>query len=187
MARRSARGAALPYKPFEPEQDVGEGKGERCGIRRDYRSRTQQFSPVIPIACIAKGPKPLMGMGLSYGRPRSHDFSTLASLIPGSTDLIKAAMRGWQLRRLRKRTLPGYLSGSIDIHHSPVASLSVPHAPRWRTKRRSCHQIFLKERSQRLHRGLIKGCKKAREGRRVRQVCSAKKRHERPCKRSNSL
>src|SRR5438128_1270338 len=57
----------------------------------------------------------------------------------------------------------------------------------WGTERRSCHEIFLKERPQRLHRGLIKGRKKAGERRGMRQVRSPEERHERSSKRREPL
>ncbi len=57
-------------------------------------------------------------------------------------------------------------------------ALPVPEPTGWAGKWRSRHQIFLKERAQRLHRGLIKGGEKARKRSSMRQVRSAKEGHE---------
>jgi hypothetical protein len=68
-----------------------------------------------------------------------------------------------------------------------MLALPVPHPTRWGGKRRSCHEIFLKERAQRLHRGLIKSREIAGKGRGMRQVRSPKQCHERLGKRKEPL
>src|SRR4029453_9305008 len=89
--------------------------------------------------------------------------------------------------RLRKGPLSGRLFGSIHIHHGPMHSLAIPY-PAWRAaKCRSGHQIFLKERAQRLHRGLIKSSKKAGKRPSMRQLRSAKQSHEWFSKREESF
>src|SRR5206468_3093074 len=83
-----------------------------------------------------------------------------------------SAMRGRKLWRLRKGSLPSCLLGGIHIHHGPMRSLAVPYPTCWGGERRSGHQIFLKERAQCLHRGLIKSSKKARKRPSMRQLRS---------------
>jgi len=72
-------------------------------------------------------------------------------------------MGGWQVCPVREGTLSCGLPGSIHIDDQPVLSLTIPDAT-WRgAKRRSCHQIFLKERSKGLYGRRIKGGEKTAE------------------------
>ncbi len=106
---------------------------------------------------------------------------------PGAEDQIKAAMRSRKICCLGKGSLSGSLFCSIDVYHCPMLALPVPH-PTWRGgERRSCYQIFLKERAEGLHGPVIKGCKKAGKRCGMRQVRSPKKRHERFGKREEAL
>ncbi len=54
---------------------------------------------------------------------------------------------------------------------------TIPQAS-WGVERLACHEIFLKERPQRLHGCLIKDSKKARERRARGQAMATKERHE---------
>ncbi len=128
-----------------------------------------------------------MGMRLEYGGSRAHDFSPLASQVPGSRDQIKAAMRSRKICCLGKGPKASSLFCSIDIYHCPMLTLSVPHPTWWGGEHWSCHQIVLKECAERLHGPLIKGRQKAGKRCRMRQVRSPKKRHERLSKRKEAL
>src|SRR5947209_3378624 len=83
----------------------------------------------------------------------------------------------WQRLHLWERSLTGCLFGSIHIHHDPLLTQTIAQAA-WRGERLAGHKIFLEERAQCLHRHLIKGGKKAREGRARGQVMATKERHK---------
>src|SRR6266704_722965 len=179
--------SGIAIQAVQTSQDVGEGKRKRAGIAADHRSGSQQFTPVIAIACISETGQPLMGMRLEHGGSRAHDFSPLASQVPGSSDQIKATMRSRKVCCLGKCSLSGSLFCSIDIYHDPMLALPIPY-PTWRGgEHRSCNQVFLKERAERFNGPLIKGGQKAGKRCRMRQVRSPKKRHERFGKREESL
>jgi len=73
------------------------------------------------------------------------------------------------------------LPGSIDIYHHILLVKTIPQAAD-RDEGGSRHQIRLKLRAQGLHRCLIKGGEKTREGRTIRQAIALKERHEDVCK-----
>src|SRR5579859_4791999 len=164
-----------------------EGKSKPAGIARDHLSCPQQFSPVIAIACIAERAQPLVRMRLQDCRSRAHDFSPFASQVSGSSDQLKAAMRSRKACGLGKCSLSGSLFCAIDIDHGPLLALPVPY-PTWRGgEHRTCHQVVLKERAERLHGPVIKGCQKTGKRGGMRQVRSPKKRHEQFGKREEAL
>jgi len=171
----------------QTRQDVAEGKRKRAGIALDRCSGSQQFPPVIASAGVAERAQPLVRMRLQDRRSRAGDFSPFASQVAGSCDQLKAAMGQRQVCALGKCPKAHCLFCAIDIHHGPLATLPIPHPTSWGSERRSRHQIFLKEYAQCLHRCLLKGREIAGKRRRMRQVCSAKQRHERLGKRKESV
>src|SRR5205807_6370901 len=124
-----------------------------------------------------KGAQELMGMGLQKRRAGAHDFSSLASLVPWSGNLIETAMGYGKRWEVGKRTLASGLPGPIDIHHHIRLVATIPQAAA-RGEGGACQQIFLKLRTQCLHRSLIKGGEKTREGRTIWQTLARKECHE---------
>ena len=133
--------SGIAIQSVQTSQDVGEGKRKRAGIAADHRSGSQQFTPVITIAGVAERAQPLVRMRLQNRRSRACDFSPFASQVAGRRDQLKAAMGRRKVCGLGKCSLPDCLFGAIDIHHGPMASQAIPHPTRWRSERRSRHQI----------------------------------------------
>ena len=119
-----------------------------------------------------------MRMRLEQDCAGADDFSPLTPLIAWRADLVKTTMRRGQDFRLRKRPLPGGGPRSIHIDHRPLLSRPIEQTAR-EVKRFASKEIFLKARTQSFHCRLVKGRKKTRKGRTMRQTISPKQGHER--------
>jgi hypothetical protein len=122
-------------------------------------------------------------MFLKHNSTSTNDFSSFPSSVAWCAHLIKPAIGSRQGVCLRQRALTSCLSGPIHIDHDPLPTGSVKQATR-RGKRRSCKQVFLKERAERFHWWPIQGRKKAGQSGAMRQPISAKQGHERRGPRS---
>lgn len=156
-------GSGIAIQAIQPKQDRGSGEPKVCRIAGDYLNSSPQFASVIPVARPAKRAEKLMRMRLEDHRPGANNLSPLAALIARRAHQIKPAMGSRQGVRLRKRSLAGHLSCPIHIHYCPLRSRPVEQAAR-RSKWGASQHILVKARTQGLHRGLVKGSKKARQG-----------------------
>src|SRR5512135_1402498 len=99
----------IAIQAIEANDDVGERKRERAGIRRNYGTRLFELLAILPIARVATCAQPLVRVRLQDRRPCSDHFPALASQMSRSTHSVKAAMRRWQIFRRWKRALAGRL------------------------------------------------------------------------------
>ena len=83
-ASRSARGAALPYKPSRRVKTWERGRASAAGIAADHRSGSQQFPPVIAIACVAER-APAIG-AYALAEPSFSCVRFLPACVPGSRE-----------------------------------------------------------------------------------------------------
>jgi len=105
---------------------------------------------------------------------RGNQSAGVARQYCGSTKQVENC----QVWCVRQRSLSGRLPGSIHIHDHPMLSQAVPQPAWWRGKRRSGHQILLKEDSKGFYAWLIQSSKKATEGGTTGKVLAAKEGHE---------
>ena len=100
----------------------------RGRIPANHLDRSLQLFSVIAIASSPEGAQELMRMGLQKRGAGSHDFSSLASLVPWGRNLIETAMGCGKRWELGERTLAGGLPGPIDIHHHILLVATIPQA-----------------------------------------------------------
>ena len=126
-------------------------------------------------------------MGLQDGGAGAHDFSALAPSVSGGTDLIQAPPRGWVLWTGGQGTLASGLSRGVDIDDHQALPPSIRQPADLLLREPMLEALVLKERSQRLHAGLIHIGEKTAQRRAVRQLLTAKERHEGTGKRRQAL
>ena len=173
--------SGVAIQAIQPHQDLGEEEFVHRCVPGDDLESPLQFFPVIAVASSPKSTQELMRMGLQKRGAGSHDFPPLASLVSWGRNLGETSMRGGQRWELRECALTSGLPGSIDIYHHILLVKTIPQAAD-RGERGSRHQICLKLRAQSLHRWLIKGGEKTREGRTIWQPIALKECHEDLCK-----
>lgn len=129
-----------------------------------------------------------MGVCLQHGGAGPHHLPALAPQIARSANLLQPALRGRKISRTWQSSLASGVPRSIDIEDEPRGSLSIPQPTRLlRLLQRASHQIFEKQRSQRLDRSLIQSSKKAAQRRTSRQSIPSEQSHERGRKRLQTL
>src|SRR6266571_4812879 len=151
-------------------------------VALDGCHRPTQLCPVLAVARVAKGGKPLMGMGLQDGGAGADDFPSLAPSVARGTQRAQAPLGSRPIQCFRQGTLAGRLSRAINVEDEQVVPLSVPQSARLLLLHEgTSQQILEKQRAQRLNRRLIEAAEKAAERRTRRQPVASEERHERAC------
>src|SRR5882724_978011 len=146
-----------------------EGKGERGHVAGNSLKRLPEFASILSIPTPRIRSQPVVRMGLENRGACSPHFSSFPSKIARSTYVVHTTMWRWKLFTLTQGSLASGLLCCIHIDDYPMVPQPIPQSAGWRRFLSTRHQIRLKQRAQSLHTGLIDGCEKTAQGRRVGQ------------------
>src|SRR5712672_172526 len=78
--------------PIQSQDDSSQGIVLLGGIEGENADQTQQLPPVIPIACIAEGGEPLLGVREQQGGRGADNFTSFSPSISRCTDKIHTSV-----------------------------------------------------------------------------------------------